>query len=149
MVIVQCNMYALNNKQCRMWFCIVSYFMPCWKRGVNIHTLLQTLNLVFLALKHLQNVSLVVLVTIGDLRGEEDLWRWAQRSGVIGSEMQACVTANSWFHLGCLHHHPSFKSQGALCETSLGPTGVLMPTLHHKEADTPQPAFISVEQCLS
>lgn len=73
MVIVQYNVYALSNRQCRMGFCIVSYLMSCWKRCVNIQTLLQTLNFVFLALKHLQNVSLVVLVTIGDLRGQENL----------------------------------------------------------------------------
>lgn len=144
MVIVQDNMYALSNKQWIMWFCIVSYLMPCWKRDVNIHTLLQTLDLAFLALKHLQNVSLVVKVTIGDLRGQEDLWRWAQSSKAIGSEMQVCVTANSW-----LHHDPSFQSQEALCEISLSPTGLWMPTMHHKEAGTPKPAFSSVGRCQS
>lgn len=75
-------MYALCDKQCRVWFCIVSYLKPAGT-VFNIHTLLQTLNRVFLALKHLQNVSLVVLVTTGDLRDqEEDLWRWAQCSWV-------------------------------------------------------------------
>lgn len=43
---------------------------------------------------------------------------------------------------------PSFKSQEVMCETSLGPTGVLMSTVHYKETDTPKMAFVSV-QCLS
>lgn len=77
--------------------------MPCWGRGVNVHTLLQTPSPVYLALKHLQNVHLVVLVTTGDLRSQEDLWTWAQSSRVIGSEMQPYITGTSWLHLGCLH----------------------------------------------